>query len=152
MIRQHATNPTTILVVEDDAGDRELIERALQRENFAPDMRFVGDGEEALQYLRREGCFQDPSWSPTPDMILLDLNMPKLDGRGFLERLRADEKLKHLVVVVLTTSDQDVDILKAYQLNCQSYLTKPDDPGRFIRTIRHFGEYWFQLVSLPLRQ
>ena len=143
--------PAVILLAEDDRGDQELTRRALEASKVRNDLRIVEDGEEALAYLFRRGKYKDPASSPRPDLVLLDLNLPRVDGREVLERVRADSKLRRLAVVVLTTSRQEEDILRSYELGCNSFITKPGAMEPFIRTIQDLEEYWFQTVILPPR-
>ena len=117
--------PAVILLAEDDRGDQELTRRALEEGKIRNDLRVVEDGEEALAYLYRRGKYKDPATSPRPDLLLLDLNLPRVDGREVLERVRADSKLRRMAVVVLTTSRQEEDILRSYELGCNSFITKP---------------------------
>ena len=141
--------PAVILLAEDDRGDQELTRRALEEGKIHNDLHIVEDGEEALAYLFRRGKYQEPASSPRPDLLLLDLNLPRVDGREVLERIRADSKLRRMAVVVLTTSRQEEDILRSYELGCNSFITKPVDMDQFIRVIHALEEYWFQIVVLP---
>ncbi len=141
--------PAVILLAEDDRGDQELTRRALEEGKIRNDLRIVEDGEEALAYLHRRGKYKDPATSPRPDLLLLDLNLPRVDGRQVLERVRADSKLRRMAVVVLTTSRQEEDILRSYELGCNSFITKPVGMDQFIRVIQALEEYWFQIVVLP---
>jgi CheY-like chemotaxis protein len=141
--------PAVILLAEDDKGDQELTRRALEEGKIRNDLRIVEDGEEALAYLFRRGKYKDPATSPRPDLLLLDLNLPRVDGREVLERVRADSKLRRMAVVVLTTSRQEEDILRSYELGCNSFITKPVAMDQFIRVIQALEEYWFQIVVLP---
>ena len=141
--------PAVILLAEDDRGDQELTRRALEEGKIRNDLRVVEDGEEALAYLYRRGKYKDPATSPRPDLLLLDLNLPRVDGREVLERVRADSKLRRMAVVVLTTSRQEEDILRSYELGCNSFITKPVGMDQFIRVIQALEEYWFQIVVLP---
>ena len=141
--------PAVILLAEDDRGDQELTRRALEGAKIRNDLRIVEDGEEALAYLHRRGKYKDPATSPRPDLLLLDLNLPRVDGREVLERVRADSKLRRMAVVVLTTSRQEEDILRSYELGCNSFITKPVGMDQFIRVIQALEEYWFQIVVLP---
>jgi len=141
--------PAVILLAEDDRGDQELTRRALEEGKIRNDLRVVEDGEEALAYLHRRGKYKDPATSPRPDLLLLDLNLPRVDGREVLERVRADSKLRRMAVVVLTTSRQEEDILRSYELGCNSFITKPVGMDQFIRVIQALEEYWFQIVVLP---
>ena len=139
----------TILLVEDDRGDQELTRRALDEGKIRNDLRIVEDGEEALAYLFRRGKYKDPATSPRPDLLLLDLNLPRVDGREVLEQIRADSKLRRMAVVVLTTSRQEEDILRSYELGCNSFITKPGDMNQFMQIIQALEGYWFQIVVLP---
>ena len=141
--------PAVILLAEDDRGDQELTRRALEEGKIRNDLRVVEDGEEALAYLYRRGKYKDPATSPRPDLLLLDLNLPRVDGREVLERVRGDSKLRRMAVVVLTTSRQEEDILRSYEVGCNSFITKPVDMDQFIRVVQTLEEYWFQIVVLP---
>lgn len=139
----------TILLVEDDPGDRRLTIRALARGKLRNEIHIAEDGEEALNYLFRRGKYSDPASSPRPDLVLLDLNLPKIDGRDVLAEIRACPELRHLLVVVLTTSKQEEDILKTYDLGVNSYITKPVTFDRFVEVVQVLQDYWFQVVLLP---
>jgi two-component system, chemotaxis family, response regulator Rcp1 len=138
-----------ILLAEDDPGDQELTRRALQEDVLRVDLRIVSDGEEALEYLNHKGSYSDLKKSPRPDLILLDLNMPKLSGREVLTALKRSPDLCRIPIVVLTTSRQEVDIVETYNLGCNSYVQKPVDLEQFISVIRKMGNYWFEVVTLP---
>lgn len=138
-----------ILLIEDDPGDQELTRRALQNDVLRSDLRIVENGEEALDYLYRRGRFAARGAAPRPDLILLDLNMPRMGGREVLSQIKHDPELGRIPVVVLTTSIQETDIVKSYDLGCNSYIHKPVDIEQFIRVIRQLENYWFELVTLP---
>ena len=138
-----------ILLVDDDPGDQELTKRALQNDALQNELHIVSDGEEALDYMLRRGQYEDPESAPRPDLILLDLNMPKMGGREVLEELKRHEDLAVVPVVVLTTSQQEVDIARSYGLGCSSYIQKPVDMDQFIQVIRDLRNYWFEVVTLP---
>ncbi|MBC8402054.1 MAG: response regulator [Candidatus Marinimicrobia bacterium] len=140
--------PAIILLVEDDPGDQELTRRALEEGKVKNKLYIVNDGEEALNYLLRKDQYKDPSKSPQPDLILLDLNMPKVDGRQVLAEMEKHPDLRRLAVVVLTTSQQEEDVLRSYDLGVNSYITKPVDMDQFIQTVQSLEEYWFQVVVL----
>jgi CheY-like chemotaxis protein len=140
--------PPIILLAEDDPGDQELTRRALEEGKIRHELHIVQDGEEALDYLFRRGKYQNPLTSPQPDLLLLDLNMPKIDGRQVLKRIRADADLRRLAVVVLTTSQQEDDVLRTYDLGANSYITKPVELQRFMQVIQTLETYWFQIVVL----
>ncbi|MEE8575559.1 MAG: response regulator, partial [Thermodesulfobacteriota bacterium] len=114
-----------LLMADDDKEDREFAERALKKARLCNTIMFVCDGEELMDYLKRRGKYKDPKLSPVPGVILLDLNMPKKDGREALKEIKADPALKEIPVVILTTSDDDVDVRSAYDLGANSYITKP---------------------------
>ena len=141
-----------ILLAEDDPGDQELIRRALQSHERAARLIVVSDGEAAMDYLLQRGCYEDPDMAPRPDLLLLDLNMPKLDGRQVLAQIRAEPSLRRLPVVVLTTSRQEEDIDRSYELGCNSFVTKPLDIEPFMRAIRELGSYWLDVASLPSKE
>jgi CheY-like chemotaxis protein len=147
--QNETTKRVVILLAEDDPGDQELTRRALQDDVVRSDLRIVGDGEELLDYLFRRGEYEDPQKSPRPDLILLDLNMPKVNGREALGELKQDAELSRIPVVVLTTSEQEADILRSYDLGCSSYIQKPVDIDQFITAVRKLGSYWFEVVTLP---
>lgn len=138
-----------ILLVDDDPGDQELTRRALLHDVQPSCLHVVNNGEEALDYLLRRNAFQDPMTSPRPNLILLDLNMPKIDGKQVLEQISNHPHLRTIPVVVLTTSQEETDIARSYKLGCNSYITKPVDIEQFTEAVRQIGAYWFNLVALP---
>jgi CheY-like chemotaxis protein len=121
----------------------------LQKDVLRADLKIVENGEEFLDYLFRRGQFEDPAASPRPDLILLDLNMPKMNGREALAELKQHQELARIPVIVLTTSQQEVDILQSYDLGCSSYIQKPVDVEQFIEIVGRLGNYWFEVVTLP---
>ncbi len=135
-----------ILLVEDSPSDTELTIEALRDGKVSNNLSVVEDGVQALQFLRREARFTQ---APRPDLILLDLNLPRKDGREVLGELKADPNLRTIPVVVLTTSRADQDILKAYQLNANCYITKPVDFKQFIEVVRSIEHFWLTVVTLP---
>lgn len=138
--------PAEILLVEDNMSDVILTRESFRLAKLLVNLHHVEDGVDCLAFLRKEGSYAD---APTPDLILLDLNMPKMDGREVLAELVADERLRHLPVVILTTSAEDADVLDMYQLRCSSYIVKPVDFGQFQSVVQSIGMYWFSLVVLP---
>jgi CheY-like chemotaxis protein len=140
--------PAVILLAEDDPGDQELTRRALEEGTMRNELHIVKDGEEALDYLLHRGIYVNPTTSPRPDLLLLDLNMPKIDGRQVLQCIRAEESLRRLAVVVLTTSQDEEDIGRTYDLGANSYITKPLELRKFIQVIQALEAYWFQVVVL----
>ncbi len=141
--------PVTILMADDDADDRQLTREAFEESRLANDLRFVEDGVELLDYLYHRGKYSDPASSPRPGLILLDLNMPKKDGREALQEIKADPSLKTIRVVILTTSKAEEDILRTYNLNAASYITKPVTFDGLVDVIRTLGKYWLEIVELP---
>jgi CheY-like chemotaxis protein len=143
-------NPVTILLADDDEEDRALTKDALQDSRLANEMRFVVDGQDLLDYLRRQGRYADPSVdAPRPGIILLDLNMPKKDGREALEEIKADPSLRRIPVVILTTSRDEIDVLRSYELGISSFITKPVTFAGLVEAMQTWRQYWFELVELP---
>ncbi|GAB4527596.1 MAG: response regulator [Anaerolineae bacterium] len=137
-----------ILLVEDNLGDIRLTQEALKDSKLTNNLSVVQDGEQALAFLRREGKYAD---KPRPDLILLDLNLPRIDGRQVLAEIKDDDDLKRIPVVVLTTSDDEKDVLASYNLHANCFITKPVDLGRFIEIVQRIEGFWFQIVKLPPR-
>lgn len=135
-----------ILLVEDNPGDVRLTREALKDMKLKNALYVVPDGVEALAFLRREGTYSE---MPRPDIILLDLNLPRKDGREVLEEIKQDDELKRIPVVVLTTSDDESDILASYNLHANCYITKPVDMHRFISIVQNIENFWFSIVKLP---
>lgn len=135
-----------ILLVEDNPGDVRLTMEALKEGKVSNHLSVVGDGVEALAFLRRQGPYVD---APCPDLILLDLNLPKKDGREVLMEIKKDEPLKHIPVVVLTTSNADKDIFRTYELHANCYITKPVDFEQFTKIVRSIEDFWLTIVKLP---
>ena len=135
-----------ILLVEDNQGDVRLTIEALEEGKMRINLCVVTDGEEAMTFLRREGKYDK---APRPDLILLDLNLPKMDGRQVLAEIKSDENLKRIPVVVLTTSNAEIDILKSYGLGANCYVTKPVDLNQFIKVVKSIEEFWLTIVRLP---
>jgi CheY-like chemotaxis protein len=140
--------PLPILLADDDEDDRELTSDALHESRLANEIRFVGDGQELLDYLRHEGRYAG-SDAPRPGMILLDLNMPKKDGREALAEIKGDAALRQIPVVVLTTSKDEEDVFRSYDLGVNSFITKPVTFAGLVEAMRMFTRYWFELVELP---
>ena len=150
-MEQFNGKPAVILLAEDDPGDQELTRRALEQSKIRNELHIVEDGEEALDYLLRRGKYEDPVSSPKPDLMLLDLNMPKMDGKQLLKEMRDDPRLRRIPVVTLTTSKQENDIIHTYDLGANSYIIKPVNMDQFINAIKVLEDYWFQIVVLPPR-
>ena len=143
--------PITILLADDDEDDRRLTRDALAESRLANDLRCVEDGQQLLDYLRREGAFGNGADAPRPGLILLDLNMPKLDGREALQAIKADPRLRSIPVVVLTTSKSEEDVFRTYDLGVNSFITKPVSFEGLVEVVRILGHYWFVIVELPAR-
>ncbi|MEU4153217.1 response regulator [Streptomyces sp. NPDC026659] len=141
-----AATPIDVLLVEDDPGDELMTREAFEDNKIGNTLHVVRDGEEALHFLYRQGEHAD---APRPDLILLDLNLPKYDGRQVLERIKSDPELSHIPVVVLTTSAAEEDILRSYKLHANAYVTKPVDLDQFIAAVRQIDDFFVQVVRLP---
>jgi two-component system, chemotaxis family, response regulator Rcp1 len=146
MNRSELGRPVEILLVEDNPGDAELTAEALRHGKVYNQMHVVEDGEAALAFLRRQGPYADV---PRPDVILLDLNLPRKDGREVLAEIKTDEELKQIPVIILTTSEAEEDILRAYNLAVNCYITKPVDLDQFIKVVKAIEDFWFTVVKLP---
>lgn len=141
-----------ILIVDDNAPDREVMKRALRKGKVLCEVNDVADGEQALLYLKNLPPYDDKQRYPTPDLVLLDINMPRLDGLQVLEAIRADQNLRRLPVVVLSSSDRDADILNSYKFGVNAYVRKPVDSAEFIAAIQKLESFWLELVVLPPRE
>jgi CheY-like chemotaxis protein len=141
----------TILMAEDDPDDRVLTREAMESAHVANDLRFVNDGQYLMDYLRREGDYANVSEAdaPMPGIILLDLNMPRMDGREALAEIKSDPELRMIPVVVLTTSKAEEDIVKTYDLGVNSFITKPVTFTALVEVMRTWSRYWFEIVDLP---
>ena len=144
-----AAKAIDILLIEDDPGDELIIREVFEHNKFRNTLNVARDGQEGLDYMYRRGKYQD---APQPDLIPLDLNLPKYDGRQLLERFKSDPDLCHIPIVVLTTSAADEDILRSYQLHANAYVTKPVDLHQFMRAVRQIDEFFVQVVRLPGRK
>ena len=138
-----------ILLVEDSPEDYEITVRAFRKASMANPIQHCVDGEDALDYLHQRGAYADPALAPRPAIILLDLNLPGTDGREVLAEIKQDEGLKHIPVVVLTTSNDDVDIENCYRAGANSFVQKPVDLACFITAIQRLKDYWFEIVLIP---
>jgi CheY-like chemotaxis protein len=139
-------HPIEVLLVEDDPGDELMTREAFEDNKIGNRLHVARDGEEALDFLYRRGVHSE---APRVDLVLLDLNLPKYDGRQVLERIRADPDLTHLPVVVLTTSSSEEDILRSYKLHANAYVTKPVDVNQFIAAVRQIDDFFLSVVRLP---
>ena len=136
----------SILLVEDNQGDADLAREALENSKMNNDLHVVDDGEKAMAFLRREGSYANV---PRPDLILLDLNLPKKDGRQVLAEIKSDNDLKRIPVVILTTSRAEEDVIKTYNLHANCYITKPIDLNQFLHVVRSIENFWMSIVVLP---
>ena len=148
MLKNDIGSPIEILLVEDNPGDIRLTQEVLKEGKVQNQLSIVENGVQALSFLKKEDGYKD---APTPDLILLDLNMPKKDGREVLLDIKKDKDLKKIPVVVLTTSQAEEDILKVYDLNANCYISKPVDLGQFIDVVKSIEEFWLSIVKLPTR-
>ena len=142
--------PATILLVEDDPGDQKLIKVSLKKQKIANGLYIVGSGEEAMDFLYHRGNYS--AGTLLPDLILLDLKMPGMGGKEFLRRIKQDEKMKKIQVVILTSSDSDKDILDSYNLQASGYIKKPVELEDFKRVVKEIGAYWFIICKLPPKE
>ena len=142
-------NPITVLLADDDADDRQTVREAFVEARLLNDLRYVVDGQDLMDYLLHEGKYTAPGAAPRPGIILLDFNMPKMDGREALREIKAHPDLRRIPVVVLTTSKAEEDVFRSYDLGANSFITKPVTFSSMVETIKVLGEYWFEIVELP---
>ena len=140
--------PMTIVLADDDPDDRALVGEALEEAGLPVDLRTVADGPELLDYLRREGRYANEE-APVPDLVLLDLNMPRMNGHEVLKAIRGDNRIKATPVIVLSTSARDDDIVRAYESGGNSFITKPSSFPGLVEVMRALDKYWFKLVEIP---
>ncbi len=146
MSQKHDLKPIEILMVEDSAGDAELMLDFLEQSKVKNRIHWVKDGEAAMAFLHREGEY---AGEPMPDLILLDLNLPKKDGREVLSETKGDPQLAHIPVVILTSSKSEIDIARSYRLQANCYITKPVDLEQFVKVVRSIDDFWLSVVRLP---
>ncbi|HEX9013527.1 MAG TPA: response regulator [Anaerolineaceae bacterium] len=146
---KNSNKPVVILMAEDDPDDRFLSEEALKEARVINELHVVEDGEELMDYLCRRGRFELPASSPRPGLILLDLNLPKKDGREALKEIKSSPSLRRIPVVVLTTSRAEEDILRTYDLGVSGYITKPISLTALVNVMKVLGDYWLEIVELP---
>jgi chemotaxis family two-component system response regulator Rcp1 len=146
MTTKYVGKSIDILLVEDNDGDARLAKEAMRDSKLRNTLHHVGDGEEAMEFLYQRGKHAD---APRPDLILLDLNLPRKDGRAVLEEVKTDENLKRIPVVILTTSSDEQDILRSYNLHANCYITKPIDLNQFLKVVRSIEDFWLTIVKLP---
>ncbi|MBI3213175.1 MAG: response regulator [Mycobacterium sp.] len=144
-----ASTPVDVLLVEDDPGDELITREAFEQNSIGNTLHVAHDGQEALDFLYQRGPFAD---APRPGLILLDLNLPKYDGRHILQTLKSDDELSTIPVIVLTTSSLEEDVLRSYQLHANAYVTKPVDLDQFMAAVRQIDEFFIQVVRLPPRR
>ena len=142
-------NPLPILMAEDDEDDRLLAQDAFVESNLANPVFFVNDGEELLDYLYHRERYASKEQFPLPGLILLDLNMPRKDGREALKEIKSDAKLRQIPIIILTTSKEEEDILRSYSLGVSSFITKPVTFKQLVEVIQCIGQYWFEIVTMP---
>jgi CheY-like chemotaxis protein len=147
-VHMPAPTPIEVLLVEDDPGDVLMTKEAFEEHKVRNNLSVVNDGSEAIAFLRRQGPYAD---APRPDLVLLDLNLPRRDGREVLSEIKSDPGLRQIPVVVLTTSAADEDIVRSYQLHANAYVTKPVDFDRFIEVVRQIDDFFVSVVKLPPR-
>ena len=146
MANGNGLSPIEILLVEDNPADVRLTKEALHEEKLHNNLSVVSDGEEALEFLHKKGKYAKAT---TPDLILLDLNLPKMDGREVLKEIKSDDELKSIPVVILTVSKAEEDVLKTYKLHANCYISKPIDLNQFSRVVKSIKEFWLTIVKLP---
>ncbi|MEI7586378.1 response regulator [Runella sp.] len=146
---KNADKSVLILLADDDEDDRMFTKEAFEENHLLNEIRFVNDGVELMDYLKRREKYSNPADSPRPGMILLDLNMPKMDGREALKEIKSDPSLRSIPIVVLTTSKAEQDVLQTYDLGVNCFITKPVAFADFIEVTRTLGHYWFDIVQLP---
>ena len=147
---QKRKGPVPVLLVEDDPDDVKITRRAFKKGRISNPLYVVRDGEEALHFLRRTGAYAgDDVEAPRPGLILLDLNLPRLDGREVLDAIKNDADLRHIPVVVLTTSSEEADVLGCYERGANTYITKPVEFGSFLEAVITIGEYWLSIAQIP---
>jgi CheY-like chemotaxis protein len=140
----------TILMADDDVDDRDLTRDAMRKNQLNGELKWVEDGEELLDYLKQRGRFTDPGESPRPGIILLDLNMPRMNGREALREIKADPELRRIPIIILSTSSADADVLSSYELGANCFITKPSTFEQLVDVVRVLGEHWFEKARLPL--
>ena len=139
----------TILLADDDVDDRDLTRDAMRRNQLSGELRWVEDGEELLDYLNHRGRYSDPEESPRPGIILLDLNMPRMDGREALREIKANPELRRIPIIVLSTSSADEDVLRSYELGANCFITKPSTFEQLVDVVLVLGEHWLEKARLP---
>ena len=149
MFKNYVSKAVDILLIEDNPGDVRLTKEALREAKILNNLFVANDGVKAMEFLHKEGAFAN---IPLPDLILLDLNLPRKDGREVLSEIKNDPKLKHIPVVILTSSKSEEDILKSYNLHANCYITKPDDLNGFVEIMQSLDKFWFTIMKLPPKE
>lgn len=139
----------TLLIADDDAEDRMMLQEAFTENRLGNNLKFVEDGEQLMDYLNHRGAFENPEQNPRPGLILLDLNMPKKDGREVLKEIKSNPVFKDIPVIVLSTSKTEEDVIRSYNLGVNSFIAKPVTFESLVKIVRELGHYWFELVELP---
>lgn len=151
-MNQESKKPIIILIADDDPDDRAMIKEAFDENLLLNELHFVEDGEELMNYLNRTGSYSDTSTYPMPGLILLDLNMPKKDGREALEEIKSSPQLNHIPIIILTTSKTEEDIIKSYNLGVNCFITKPIKFVDLVQVTKTLGRFWLEIVTLPTEQ
>ena len=149
---KRGTNLAIVLLVEDNPADQQLTIRAFKKGHVNTNLQIASDGVEALEYLRGEGKYADRETYPFPDLVLLDINMPRKDGKQVLKEIKEDNKLKSVPVVMLTTSDQDRDVVDSYNLGVNAYISKPVRINDFMKVVNKLEDFWFSLNIMPPKE
>ena len=149
MVSKECSRAVPILLVEDDLEDIEITRRAFKKGNIANPFHVVRDGEEAMEFLRHTGRYSDGAEAPRPGLILLDLNLPRLDGREVLQTIKNDPELRRIPVVVLTTSSEEADVLGCYDQGANTFITKPVEFDKFLQAVTTIGKYWLSIAVIP---
>lgn len=151
-IKNRAKRSVVILIAEDDDDDFFLAQEAFEEYNLANEIHRVKNGEELINYLKHRGPYEQPTTSPSPVLILLDLNMPRMDGREALKAIKSDPNLRKIPVVIMTVSREEEDVIRSYELGANSYIRKPVRFSEMIEIIKTMGKYWFEIVELPSQE
>lgn len=148
-MEQRTISPAVILLAEDNEADQELVRRSLTDSKIYCDLKIVEDGVQAMDYLLQRGEYAHPGASPRPDILLLDIAMPRMDGKQVLKAVKSDASLRAIPVVILTTSSREVDVIESYHLGVNAYITKPADAAQFMNVVKQLRDFWLMVVVLP---
>lgn len=149
MDNQETRETIPVLLVEDDEDDVRLTQRAFSKGRILNKLYVVGDGEEAMEFLKQRGRYVDSSRAPQPGIIMLDLNMPRMSGREVLKKIKGDKDLQHIPIIILTTSDQESDVWECYKSGANTFITKPVEFDKFLDAVVTIGKYWLEIAELP---